>query len=79
MKNTITERDLFARISRKLARDGKKFHKNRGWTYAEGRGNYYSLDLRMKHVDRVWTCSLEEIGRELGVLADYEIESLPAG
>ncbi len=72
MKVTASERALFARISRKLARDAKKFHKNRGWSYAEGRGNYYSVDLRMRHVDKVWTCSLEEIGRELGVLSDSE-------
>lgn len=74
---TITERALTMRIKRALSReDASRLCRTRSGSRAEmDLGEYYVLDSRnlptSTHVD------LEDLGRELGVLKDYEAMSQP--
>jgi len=67
----VTMRALIQRINRILAKDTEKLKIPRSNRARQELGEFYVLDLRIngvlqKHVDP------EELGRELGVLQDYE-------
>ena len=68
---TITERALIERIRRKLAHDGLQFCTNRGGPYSEGLGKYYLVDAN-NGITGPHITSLEEYGRELGVMKENE-------
>ena len=68
----ISERALFARINRALAKEGETLRRCRPDSrWSNELGYYYALDISRnaitsKHVD------LEDWGREMGVLKPYE-------
>jgi type IV secretory pathway VirD2 relaxase len=68
----ISERALFQRVDRKLRQDGRRLRRAREGTNTETSvGRYYAIDVRGNfvtdsHVD------LEELARELEVLAGWE-------
>lgn len=63
----VTEKQLVARVNRKLIGNGQLVRKCRPGRWHHELGDYYTLDVDMnaiveKHVD------IEDLGRELGVL-----------
>ncbi len=72
MKKTITERALFARVDRRLKKDGDFLRRCRqdSKAYAE-LGSYYIVSSN--NVVTAQHCSLEGLAKELGVLADWEV------
>ena len=69
---TVSTRALVQRINRKLAQEGEQLKATRGGQAQIDLGDYYLLDLRLnavvgKNIDP------ERLGRELGVLAKWEI------
>lgn len=71
-KVMITERAAFARINRALAKQGQAIRRTRAdsrWFQTMGR--YFVVDLYKNAVIHK-DCDLEELGREFGVLRDYE-------
>jgi hypothetical protein len=71
-KVPVTERALMARINRKLSHDDevlKKCRPDSQWYH--DLGDYYGVDLRRNAVVYQHR-GLEEFGRELGVLRDFE-------
>ena len=67
----VTMRALLQRINRALAQDDEVLKKTRGARAVQELGDYYVLDFNRnalveKDVDP------EELGRELGILEDYE-------
>lgn len=76
-KVMLTERAVFARISRSLQKDGMMLRRcrqdSRG---AHELGRYFVVDLDRNAI--VWKdLDLEQLGRERGILADYEAMSEP--
>jgi len=71
VKLPISERALTQRISRRLAKEGRRLHHNRG---GRGKikqpGEWFITDANDK-VDQ-WAMTLTELGREYGVLRKYE-------
>ena len=70
-KVPVSTRAIIQRINRKLAKDGDKLRKNRSQRWWPEMGDYYIVDEERNafirgHVD------LEDLGRELGVLEDWE-------
>lgn len=71
-KAPVAERALLQRINRALVKEGEVVKKTRpGSRLEQDVGEYYGVDtgrnfVSRKHVD------LEALGRELGVLADWE-------
>jgi len=68
---TVTKRAIMQRINRALAKQGELLRANRSSSYQHDLGHYYVIDLRLnavvgKDVD------LTELGKELGVLKDWE-------
>ncbi len=72
MNRPVTKRVLFMRIDRALTRHNQKFVKTLPRDSSR-RGTYHAVDVSTSEVTEHWTCSLEEIGRELGVLSDNEV------
>jgi hypothetical protein len=72
MKAKITERALFARIDRKLAKDGERLRRCRSDSRAHAElGDYYIVagdrnTIETTHVE------LERLARSLDLLADWE-------
>jgi hypothetical protein len=67
----VTERALIQRINRKLRKDAEMMKITRpGTQAAQELGRYYVVDSR-NHVVNGYD-DLEAVGRELGVLAQYE-------
>ena len=73
MKNKVpvTQRALIQRINRALEKEGQILKTTRGNKWRSSLGDYYVVDLNRNtmistHVD------LEELGREIKVLAPYE-------
>jgi len=77
LRATVSERALVGRINRKLAKKGQQLRRRRvtwdgsNWLEDNDLGRYYIVDLERDflvehHVD------LEEIGRDLKVLAGWE-------
>src|SRR5262245_2533729 len=67
----ISERALVQRINRKLATENEVLKKTRGASAIQNLGDYYILDL---HKNLVLANDVDPIalGKELGVLADFE-------
>lgn len=72
MKAKITERALFARIDRKLAKDGERLRRCRSDSraYAE-LGDYYIVNQSANTIT-AQHCTLEGLAKELDLLADWE-------
>jgi hypothetical protein len=74
----VTERALIKRINRRLARDGEKVRKNSNPRHLMDLGWYYVVDVWnnwfvASHVN------LEQLGREVGALAEWEALSDDGG
>lgn len=70
-KVPVSRRALIARITRRLAKDRKVLKAGRGIRTIKGMGDYYIVDLH-RNVCVALNVDPEALGRELGVLADYE-------
>ena len=66
----ITTRALAQRIQRELAKDGRKLRKARG-AYEPSVGSYFIVN-EDNHIVGKNIEDIEELGRKLGVVADYE-------
>lgn len=65
----VSERALVQRISRRLTRQGERLRKGRGrWATELG---YYIVDVGRNFLVEQ-NCDLETLGRELGVLEEWE-------
>jgi hypothetical protein len=66
----LTQRALYQRLARALARDGKRLKKTRAAPARSRVGDYFILNdnggIVMHHVD------LQQLAREIGVLQTYE-------
>lgn len=73
MKATVTKRALFARIDRKLQKDGERLRrcKESSKAYAD-LGDYYVVSGNTNTVI-AQHCSLEGLAKELGLLAAWEV------
>lgn len=71
-KIPIAERALFARVDRKLAKEGKRLRrcKTESKWYSE-LGALYVLDVNVNTI-AAKHCSLEVLAKELGVLSEWE-------
>jgi hypothetical protein len=68
----VSEKTVRSRINRHLAKEGQKLHKTReGSREMQEYGDYYIVDDR-NCVSGPYVESLEQFGRELGVLAARE-------
>jgi len=67
----VTERALIQRINRKLRKDAEIMKVARGARAESNLGRYYTIDLHRNYLlhDHL---DLETVGRELGVLAEFE-------
>ena len=72
MKKPVTSRALYARIKRHLEKDGIKLCASREGTRThQDFGRYYSISLTDNAIETK-DIDLEELGRELGILKDWE-------
>ena len=72
VKVPVTERALFSRCNRALAKDGESLRRCRADSPAANElGRYYTIDLHAGRVEAKHI-ELDELARELGVLADHE-------
>lgn len=67
----VSERALLQRINRKLRQQGKMLKVTRGERAAQDLGRCYIVNVNQNYVVSK-DCDPEDVGRELGVLADYE-------
>jgi hypothetical protein len=65
----VTMRALIQRINRKLRRDDQRLRTARGWF--SNLGDYYVLDFKHQRIVK-GRVDPEALGRDLGVLKDYE-------
>lgn len=70
-KVPVSKRALFQRIARKLEKYGEALKSTRGDRWRADLGDHYIIDMSRNvivaaHID------LEEYGREIGALRDYE-------
>lgn len=70
-KVPVSRRAVIARINRKLARDDEQLRTTRGMQAFLDLGDYYTVDVRRNWIARK-DVDLDALGRELGVLKDYE-------
>lgn len=70
-KVMVTPRALTQRIARALRRDGSILKKARSPRAVQNVGEFYVVDAA-KNAITATHCDLEELGRELEVLAGYE-------
>lgn len=71
-KVPVSERALFARINRKLAKDGQVLRKcKQDSTWHGELGNYYIVDAN-KNFIAAKDCDLKVLGREVGCLSEWE-------
>jgi hypothetical protein len=69
----VTERALFARLSRKLKKEGQTLHRcRRDSRWFNDMGPYYTVDIDSNSVIDRGLSKLEVWGREVGVLKPYE-------
>jgi hypothetical protein len=67
----ITQRSLYARIARKLAKDGKQLRTARSAAMESNVGRYYIIDTyRNEVVD--YRLDLITLGKDLGLLQPWE-------
>lgn len=72
-KVTISERALFARINRKLKKNGEQLHRcRRGSRWFNEMGPYYIVDTKSNVVTHCGFYNLEERARNLNVLKNFE-------
>lgn len=71
-KTAVFEPALIQRINRKLSADAEQLQTARSFQLETSVGHYFIVDLRRNSVKRQ-QIDLEELGRELGVLADSEV------
>ena len=71
-KVPVSERALIQRINRKLVKDGELVKKCREGRWDRELGDYYKIDFENSNVIVEKYVDLEETGRKLGVLAEYE-------
>lgn len=67
----VSRRALFARINRHLKKDGEWLRASRGERALQDLGEYYVIDISRNFVLHK-DVDLEDLGRELGVLAAFE-------
>ena len=68
---SVSERALFARVSRMLAKDGEKLHRAKYGSRAFlSVGLYYIVDSN--NVITATNCDLEKLAREIKVIAEWE-------
>lgn len=72
-KAIVTERALFARIDRKLSKDGERLRrcKEDSKSFSD-LGSLYIVDRNLNTIIAKH-CDLERLGREIGALAEWEI------
>ena len=71
-KKVVFENVLIQRINRKLSAHAEQLQKARSFQLETSVGHYFIIDLRRNSVKRQ-EIDLEQLGRELGVLADSEM------
>jgi len=72
MKAAVTERALFTRIDRHLAKQGERLRRGRTGTKAfETLGAYYVVSQEKGTIQET-QCELEALARKHGLLADWE-------
>tara|TARA_B100001059_G_scaffold212378_2_gene227370 strand:+ start:390 stop:620 length:231 start_codon:yes stop_codon:yes gene_type:complete len=72
MKAKLTERALFARVDRKLQKEGERLRRNREGTRAHDElGSYYVVASDRNTIEAT-NIDLQKLAKELGVLADWE-------
>ncbi len=71
-KTAVFEQTLIQRINRKLNSDAKQLRTARTFQMETSVGHYFIVDLRRDSINRK-QIDLEEVGREMGVLADSEV------
>ena len=77
MTKVITMHAVIARINRKLRHDDEKLQKSRGSRFIVDVGRYYVRDLHTNFINAMHV-DPATLGRELGVLRDWEaIEEEP--
>ena len=68
---TVSQSALMKRINHKLAHEGQRLHKKRGRRFREQSGDYYLMNF-VRNTDVAMHVDPERLGRELGVLSEYE-------
>jgi hypothetical protein len=68
----VSKRAIIQRINRKLSAEGEKLKTNRSQRWYSDLGSYYIVDENRNAVVSAHH-DLEALGRELGVLAPWEI------
>jgi hypothetical protein len=69
----VTERAIFARLSRKLKKEGQTLHRcRRDSRWFNDMGPYYTVDIGSNSVVDRGFSDLDEWAREIGVLKPYE-------
>jgi hypothetical protein len=71
-KSPVSARALTQRINRKLAKEGKKLFKSRGHGAINNLGEHHIVELNRNMIDDSHV-NIESLGRELKVLAEWEI------
>lgn len=72
MKAVVSLRALIARINRKLAHDRKMLKVARGAEFRSKVGDYYVVNFMDGTIKSPHDLDPEQLGRELGVLKDWE-------
>ncbi len=67
----VSRRALIARLNRHLKKDGECLRTSRGERARQDLGDYFVIDVSKNHVINK-DVDLEDLGRELGVLAAFE-------
>ena len=71
-KVPVSERAIFQRIQRKLAKEDQKLMKSRGSRALSNLGSYYIVDLRTNFVKDYHIENLEELAKEVNAIASHE-------
>jgi hypothetical protein len=71
-KTAIFEHVLIQRINRKLSANTEQLRRSRSFQLETSVGHYFIVDLKRNSVERQ-QIDLEQLGRELGVLADGDV------
>lgn len=70
-KVPVSKRALFQRVNRTLKKQGKAIKTTRADRWREDLGDHYIIDMS-RNVIVAGHIDLEEYGREIGALRDYE-------
>jgi hypothetical protein len=77
-KTAVFEHTLIQRINRKLNANAKRLQRACSFQMEMSIGHYFIVDLRRNCIKRK-QIDIEELGRELGVLADCEVPIFAIG